>query len=254
MDGGVRCITRPWPSARRLGPGSRSQGRSAGAGGCTTRRQNSHGTAAHGEIAYAWHPWAGQAVRVHEVIERATGAQVRCSLAGDRVARAQQIPAWMLDAAFCAAMRRTSHPVTELSALTALQALLLAVVAARVSAAEGRHPTVASPDQDRGDRHGSTPPPPGPGTGSSARPPRPETAVGAQRDAGLELVATTDAAHADRLDDAPAGRACRPRRAIGGAAPMSSEKIGPQHLARKAVLYVRQSSTHQVLHNRESQA
>ena len=35
---------------------------------------------------------------------------------------------------------------------------------------------------------------------------------------------------------------------------MISEKIGAQHLARKAVLYVRQSSAHQVLHNRESPA
>src|SRR3954454_20705243 len=35
---------------------------------------------------------------------------------------------------------------------------------------------------------------------------------------------------------------------------MSAEKVGPQHLARKAVLYVRQSSAHQVLHNREGQA
>ena len=34
---------------------------------------------------------------------------------------------------------------------------------------------------------------------------------------------------------------------------MSSDKIGPQHRARKAVLYVRQSSAHQVQHNRESQ-
>ena len=31
-----------------------------------------------------------------------------------------------------------------------------------------------------------------------------------------------------------------------------SEKIKPHHLARKAILYVRQSSAHQVLHNRES--
>lgn len=30
------------------------------------------------------------------------------------------------------------------------------------------------------------------------------------------------------------------------------EKIGPHHLERKAILYVRQSSAHQVLHNRES--
>jgi DNA invertase Pin-like site-specific DNA recombinase len=35
--------------------------------------------------------------------------------------------------------------------------------------------------------------------------------------------------------------------------PMSAEKIGAQHLARKAVLYVRQSSAHQVQHNREGQ-
>ena len=34
---------------------------------------------------------------------------------------------------------------------------------------------------------------------------------------------------------------------------MSVEKIGAQHLARKAVLYVRQSSAHQVQHNREGQ-
>src|ERR1700757_437605 len=35
---------------------------------------------------------------------------------------------------------------------------------------------------------------------------------------------------------------------------MSAEKIRPHHLERKAILYVRQSSAHQVLHNRESSA
>ena len=35
---------------------------------------------------------------------------------------------------------------------------------------------------------------------------------------------------------------------------MMSDKIGPQHLRRKAMLYVRQSSPHQVMHNRESGA
>lgn len=33
---------------------------------------------------------------------------------------------------------------------------------------------------------------------------------------------------------------------------MKHEKISAQHLERKAILYVRQSSAHQVLHNRES--
>jgi hypothetical protein len=31
-----------------------------------------------------------------------------------------------------------------------------------------------------------------------------------------------------------------------------TDKIQPHHLERKAILYVRQSSAHQVLHNRES--
>ena len=35
---------------------------------------------------------------------------------------------------------------------------------------------------------------------------------------------------------------------------MTSDKIRPHHLERKAILYVRQSSAHQVVHNRESSA
>ena len=31
-----------------------------------------------------------------------------------------------------------------------------------------------------------------------------------------------------------------------------SDKLKPHHLARKAILYVRQSSAHQVMHNQES--
>src|SRR4029079_396872 len=36
--------------------------------------------------------------------------------------------------------------------------------------------------------------------------------------------------------------------------PMTSDKIRPHHRDRKAILYVRQSSIHQVLHNGESRA
>jgi hypothetical protein len=35
---------------------------------------------------------------------------------------------------------------------------------------------------------------------------------------------------------------------------MISDKVRPHHLPRKAILYVRQSSAHQILHNRESSA
>src|SRR5215831_124687 len=41
---------------------------------------------------------------------------------------------------------------------------------------------------------------------------------------------------------------------VRGETVMISDKIRPQHLERKAILYVRQSSAHQVLHNRESSA
>ena len=35
---------------------------------------------------------------------------------------------------------------------------------------------------------------------------------------------------------------------------MTADKVQPHHLARKAIVYVRQSSAHQVLHNPESRA
>src|SRR5215211_3621857 len=54
------------------------------------------GTAAGDEVtvAYAWHPWAGRSVRLHEVIERATGASARCGLVDAPPARLQEIPLW----------------------------------------------------------------------------------------------------------------------------------------------------------------
>src|ERR1700754_1034380 len=46
----------------------------------------------------------------------------------------------------------------------------------------------------------------------------------------------------------------RQRRRARRRSVMISDKVGPHHLERKAILYVRQSSAHQVLHNRESSA
>src|SRR5437762_8380421 len=46
----------------------------------------------------------------------------------------------------------------------------------------------------------------------------------------------------------------RQRRRARRRSVMISDKVRPHHLERKAILYVRQSSSHQVLHNRESRA
>ena len=172
---------------------------------CRTRRQNSHGIAALGDVAvaYAWHPWAGRVVRIHQVIERTTGEVTRCSLVDDGISRAQEIPAWMLDSASCQTMRRSAHPVADLGALMALRGLL-----ADLAERECRKWAIASPDQSRGDRH-ATPPPPNPQTGPSARLSRSGPAGGAQPKPGVELVTGTDTACTDRSGDAPA---CRTRR------------------------------------------
>src|ERR687893_378637 len=115
----------PCRRAPQAGCGSRL--RSAGAGDCRTPRHKTHSTAVAAEVvvAYSWHPWAGHLVHVHEVLEREAGAWARCSLVGADVARLREIPTWMLDASICRTMRRSSKPVAALSALVALQALLM---------------------------------------------------------------------------------------------------------------------------------
>ena len=79
-----------------------------------------------------------------------------------------------------------------------------------------------------------------------------------QRDTKAEVAdaAERDASGADGTDGAhdPRTRAGTLLCPTGGEARMMSEKIRPHHLERKAILYVRQSSAHQVLHNRESSA
>src|SRR4030095_1862685 len=106
-------------------PACGSPGLSAVAADCTTSHHKTHSTPAGDEVTvvYAWHPWAGRPVRLHEVIERATGASARCSLVDATIMRLQEIPAWMLDASACRTARTTAQPVAALSALATLRAL-----------------------------------------------------------------------------------------------------------------------------------
>lgn len=67
---------------------------------CTTRSQNAHGTEER-EVLYPWHPWAGRAVHVHDVIEKAGWAAFRCSLNGVASDRRLEAPVWMFDRAAC---------------------------------------------------------------------------------------------------------------------------------------------------------
>ena len=85
------------------------------------------------------------------------------------------------------------------------------VMAAQASARATEGTPIASPDQHRGDRHGTPSPSPASDTGSSARPLRGERAVNAPGGARLEHAAASDAEHGERAGDPPANRARRRR-------------------------------------------
>ena len=160
--------------------------RNAAERSCRTPRHKTHGTAAGDEmaIAYSWHPWAERTVRIHEVIERPTGAVARCSLVDAAVARVQEIPVWMLDTAACCQTRLAAKPVAALSALAALRILLLEAM--RTAATEVPSDAgIASPDSYRGDRH-AIPSSPSPTAAPSTRSLVGEPATGIGRGTEME--------------------------------------------------------------------
>src|SRR5262249_54180096 len=97
----------PWPR------------RGVAARGCTTRRQNAHGTEER-ELLYPWHPWTGRLVHVHEVIDKAGAKTCRCSLSGLASGRWLEVPAWMFDRAACGKCRTGAVAHVDMTALCLL--------------------------------------------------------------------------------------------------------------------------------------
>ena len=75
-------------------------------------------------MLYPWHPWAGRAVHVHDVIAKAGWAAFRCSLSGVTSDRRLEIPVWMFDRAACQSWQVGVAPVASVAALRALATLL----------------------------------------------------------------------------------------------------------------------------------
>jgi hypothetical protein len=186
---------------------------------CRTPRHKTHSTAAGEEIdiAYSWHPWAGRTVRIHEVIERTTGATARCSLVGATVARLQEVPVWMLDTAACCQTRLAAEPVAALSALAALRILLLEAL--QFAATEAPSDAgIASPDSYRGDRH-ATASSPATTAAPSTRSLLGEPAIGIKRSTGMERLAGSDTADPRQLAHPIADRTHRRRGPKAGRPP-----------------------------------
>jgi hypothetical protein len=163
-------------------------------------------------VLYAWHPWAGRTVRLEEVIARATGTAVRCSLVDAPVARFQEIPAWMLDPVACGTVRATGQPVAALSALRSLHALLADAARGGDRAANG--PRLASPEP-RGDRHATSSAPAAPAVPATrTRPDERATDPGHAADLGRS--AGVRPTHVEEPPDPPARRARSRRRSAPG--------------------------------------
>lgn len=90
--------------------------------GCTTERQNTHGTEVH-ELLYPWHPWSGRLIHIHQVLDKGI-AVFRCSLTSDAADRWLEIPVWMFDRIASAHWRTMPVPHVELASLRALARIL----------------------------------------------------------------------------------------------------------------------------------
>jgi hypothetical protein len=191
------------------------------------------------ELFYLWHPWFGQLVHVHEAL--AKGRDIfRCSLSGASFDRLLEVPAWMFDRSVSGYWRSPPVPHVDLASLHALARLLEGANASSQSAVMGA--ALISHETSRRDVHA---------------PPVHDISVRSV----LGPAAGEDSRNAAMAGGASPGANGTHRAAITARAPpsrrrpvMMHEKIGLQHLERKAILYVRQSSAHQVLHNRESSA
>ena len=100
--------------------GSRAPG--AAARGSTTPQSNAHDTTL--EVLYRWHPWFGEQVVVHQVMDRRDRAVFRCGLVSNLAAKPREVPQWMFDHAACCLMQAGEQPRVSVTRLRQLVQLL----------------------------------------------------------------------------------------------------------------------------------
>jgi len=162
-------------------------------------------------VLYAWHPWCGRAVRVHEVISKAGGDALRCSLDGGEVGRWLELPVWMFDRSICLSARLAASPWIDCASLLALKDCLARALADGLGDVSSSN--ALSSGAQRNSRNQTretaraTPAPPitrPASRGRAARPLRP--AKGASPAAGADLAAAAgrDPPDRDQADGVPA--------------------------------------------------
>lgn len=179
--------------------------------GCTTRRYNAHITEQR-EVYYPWHPWSGRRVFAHEAVDKAGSEVFRCSLSGLASDRWLEIPVWMFDRAASASWRLMATPLTNMTALGALVALLGDTVRSqdRPSPSQESVPASLSRNLNEGDAHDAQ------SKVLSVRSVRKSGKRRGGKDAALNTslakIAGEGAPDAHVTDDAPDSRSRQPRR------------------------------------------
>ena len=163
-------------------------------------------------MLYPWHPWAGRAVHVHDVIAKAGWAAFRCSLSGVTSDRRLEVPVWMFDRAACQSWQVGVTPVASVAALRALAALLHDAAGVRDGASQTPDSSATSSSQQAipGDADATST------STTTTRVVHPPQRRRSGLGAALADIAGGGAGDADRTDDPPDPR---PRRRRAAASP-----------------------------------
>ena len=152
---------------------------------------------------------------------------------------ALEIPEWMFDSSLCSQMKQDNLAYVSSAALLALKDLLSAAPdPIESTVVEAQHLSSSTGDAD-----------------VPTIPSQSERVVFPTGEAAAVATGSTPEDDPTSCQDAKRASAEAPLcpAAVGNGRWAMSEKIRPQHLERKAILYVRQSSPYQVTHNLESQ-
>jgi hypothetical protein len=176
---------------------------------------------------------------VYETVTKCGHPVCRCGIEDPRNDRSVEVPAWMFEAAACDHLRLTATRVVDCQALIALKAMFQTVP--RADVLQAPHHSLTAPG----------------GADATDQTPIPNGATDAVPSLASAPALSDVATGHPGADDSTGSRDCcvgtpisRSSRMMRGRRVMS-DKIRPQHVARKAILYVRQSSAYQVNHNVE---
>lgn len=120
---------------------------------CTSGVQDTHKTCVR-EVRYPWHPWYGKRIYARCEVRRVGVSVLRCALDELNSSASLEIPEWMFDPGHCLGMKSEALCYASVTALRAVQALLISEAEAghiEMSVMQAQHPSRDSGGADTDD-------------------------------------------------------------------------------------------------------